>query len=59
MKEQNVLMTPMTVVVPASIKATCERRARAERRPLSSYLRNIIQDAVCDHGQAREEDRGQ
>jgi hypothetical protein len=39
-------MTPMTVVVPARIKEACERRAAAERRPLSAYLRNIIQDAV-------------
>jgi hypothetical protein len=45
--DQNV---PVTIVMPVKMKRACERRAAAERRPLSAYLRNVIEDAVSDHG---------
>jgi hypothetical protein len=38
----------VTVVLPVKMKRVCERRAAAERRPLSAYLRNVIEDAVIE-----------
>lgn len=36
------------VLLPAGVRKACERRAAAERRSLSGYLRNVIADSVGD-----------
>jgi hypothetical protein len=36
------------VALPAGVRKACERRAAAERRSLSSLLRNVISDHVGD-----------
>jgi hypothetical protein len=36
------------VLLPVGVRKACERRAAAERRSLSSLLRNVISDHVGD-----------
>jgi hypothetical protein len=40
------------VLLPAGVREACERRAAAERRSLSGYLRNVIADSVASDGDA-------
>jgi hypothetical protein len=40
------------VLLPVGVRKACERRAAAERRSLSSFLRNVIADNVGDGGSA-------
>jgi hypothetical protein len=36
------------ITLPIGVRKACERRAAAERRSLSGYLRNVIADSVGD-----------
>jgi hypothetical protein len=36
------------VMLPVGVRKACERRAAAERRSLSGFLRNVIADSVAD-----------
>jgi hypothetical protein len=38
--------------LPRDVREACERRAAAERRSLSGYLRNVIADSVASDGDA-------
>src|SRR5271156_4861626 len=40
------------VLLPVGVRKACERRAAAERRSLSGYLRNVIADSVGDEAGA-------
>ena len=37
---------PVTILLRAEVKEACETAAESERRALSAYLRNLIEDAV-------------
>jgi hypothetical protein len=46
--------TQLVLQVPPEVKAAAEQLAAAERRSLSSWLRNVVEDRVLSaHGQPR------
>lgn len=44
----------ITVIVPRDVHENLERAAKADRRPLSSYARNLLEDAVADRERRQE-----
>lgn len=44
----------ISVIVPRDVHENLERAAKADRRPLSSYARNLLEDAVADRERRQE-----
>jgi hypothetical protein len=52
-QEQAMENVQVTVILRPDIRKLCEERAAAERRPLSGWLRNLIEDSVGERDDRR------